>query len=89
MDMTHDRVLQEVLRWIRSGETWCVWLGTPCTRWSRSRTTGHAGSKTDRSGLAAAKATITIIEACVASGAYYVLENPDSSGLFEWAPLAR
>eukprot|EP00974_Lingulodinium_polyedra_P053840 5175883-Lingulodinium_polyedra.AAC.1 len=54
-DLCRGRTLREVLRWVRDGKVWCLWLGTPCGRWSVANTTGARGSARDQAGLACAR----------------------------------
>ena len=84
-DVNDKRVQQVILMWIRTSKLWHVHLATPCSRWSKARTTGAA----TENGLAAAAFTVRVILACRRAGVTFSLENPAGSALWSWAPLRR
>ena len=89
MDVVNRAVLRTIISWIQRGLIWLVRLGTPCARWSRARTTGVSRGPVDVSGIACARAANQIIDARVAAKAYFVVENPAGSSLWDWGPLKR
>ena len=86
-DLTDPRVQAVVMDWVGRGLIWCVWFGTPCTRWSSARTTGGVGNSVDRVGLACTHFTIRLAKLCFRKGCFYVLENPKTSKIFDYPPL--
>ena len=62
-----------------------IHLGTPCTTWSISRTTGRP----QQAGTSLARFTASLINLCAKHGVYISLENPKTSKLFKWGPLQR
>ena len=85
-NLTCVRVQNLILRWIFEGRIWYVHLGTPCTRWSVARS---ALCPEPVGGLAAARFTVRVVEACRKARVFYGIENPRSSRLWGWAPLVR
>ena len=85
-DVCRAKVQRVILDWILSGRLWAVALGTPCTRWSTARHSAR-NSSTDKKGLACAHFMLKVLRACRAAGAYVIIENPWSSGLWAWKPL--
>eukprot|EP00959_Pyramimonas_sp_CCMP1952_P282570 5906207-Pyramimonas_sp.AAC.1 len=69
-DLTRPCVQAEVLRWLRDGRVWLVFLGTPCGRWSQARSTGRAGTDVDRAGYACARFTVRVLRLCRQRGIY-------------------
>ena len=77
----HNRKIQRLLlRWARQGRFGCVWFGTPCTFWSVA--TGRARAKHETGGLTAARFTIRMLRAPEQASTPWVIENPNSSGLW-------
>ena len=78
------RVQQEVLRWLRAGLVWMVWLGTPCTACSAAR----SGAKPPASKQCVAF-TVRVLEECRLLGLHVALESPTTSRLFTVPALRR
>lgn len=72
-----------ILTAIASGLIWYVHLATPCTPWSKARTT----SKKPPS-MAVVWFTKKVLEATRNNNVYWSLENPYGSGLFDFPPIA-
>eukprot|EP00972_Heterocapsa_arctica_P033815 4976893-Heterocapsa_arctica.AAC.1 len=89
MDVLDPRVESTIIGWLKSGSVWCLWLGTPCTRWSVARTTSRPGSKTDVSGMGCAQVTRRLVQLCQKLRIPFVIENPRDSKLWDWPPLRR
>ena len=87
-DLCCAAVEAEVLAWIKQGRIWLVMFGTPCTSWSLANSQG-ASSERKALGLACARATVRLLRACRLHGVRIMLENPWSSQLWRWRPLAR
>ncbi|CAE8733684.1 unnamed protein product [Polarella glacialis] len=87
-DLTHRGVQREILAWIRLGLIAGVQLGTPCTRWTIARAGSAPNDQCSRAGLACARFSIRVIKLCNACGVPWTLENPASSALWTWKPLA-
>lgn len=88
MNILDPRVLKVVTRWCESGRVWCIWFGTPCSRWSVARTTGMPRAPADVGGLKCARVTCQLIRLCMSRNIRYVVENPRSSRLWTWSPFA-
>ena len=88
-DLTSRSVQGQILAWNASDFVWFVHMGPPCTRWSTARTTGRAGNATDRDGMTCARFSVRVLQACRAHEVYYTVEQPRSSGMWRWPPLAR
>ena len=86
-DVLQPGALGVILAWIRSMKIWAIYFGTPCTRWSVARTTGNAGGDTDVTGLGCALFTARVLRACRRHEVKVIVENPASSGLWEFAPV--
>ncbi len=75
-----------------SGNVWWVHLGTPCTVWSRARhnikNLKRARQK-ERQGVAFALFTCRVIRECLKRNIAFTLENPKSSRLWQFSPLAE
>ena len=75
-----------------SGNIWWVHLGTPCTVWSRARhnikSLKRARQK-ERQGVAFALFTCRVIRECLKRNIAFTLENPKSSRLWQFSPLAE
>jgi hypothetical protein len=76
--MTDRAVQRLLLTWVRARRLWLIHLGTPCTRWSRARTTGVVEPD---GGLECALFTVRLLRACRQCGVRYTLENPRASAL--------
>ena len=76
-DISVPAVAQCILSWLQCGLIWYVHLGTPCTMFSRARTTGK--KKPDYAPLVFTK---QVLELCVTKRLYFSLENPAHSKLF-------
>ena len=85
-DLSKRRVQSHIIGWLRSGRIWCVHLGTPCTRWTTARTTGR---KEPQNSLTLAVFTARVLRTCRQCGIKVSLENPSTSKLFSWPPIAR
>lgn len=88
-DLTNSRILAVVLEWIAKGSCWLVHLGTPCTVWSVARTSASSTSSTAMTGRACARAAVQVLRAARLAGTYVVHENPKTSALYQWPPMAR
>ena len=64
-----------------------VHFGTPCSRWSRARTTGCTGGAVDAKGMESAQATIRFMRLCRKHAVKISIENPAGSGL--WTSSTR
>eukprot|EP00959_Pyramimonas_sp_CCMP1952_P374893 7850965-Pyramimonas_sp.AAC.1 len=88
MDVSKPRAQRHIIKGLlRRGLVWYLHLGTPCTTWSRARTTGSSSAVLG--GLQLAKFTLDLIKLCKRYGVLYSLENPRSSRLFTWEPLRK
>ena len=85
-DLTDKRVQNVILRWPLHVEVWLVHMGTPCTRWSRARTTGKREPK---GGMECVFFAARLVRVCARLGVFFSIENPASYELFEWPTLAR
>ena len=72
-----------VLTAIASGLIWYVHLATPCTPWSKARTTSRKPPN-----MAVVWFTKKVLEAARKHNVYWSLENPYGSGLFDFPPIA-
>ena len=77
-DVGDPHVQAVVLSWLLAGKIWYVHLATPCTQWSRARTTGNS-----LVGSAAIDFTVAVLNAVAEKRLLFTLENPRGSGLFE------
>ena len=85
-----DPVIEALVRkWIVTVKLWCIWFGTPCTWKSVARTTGSTDAQNMKQGEACARAAIRLIECVHRHGVHYIIENPQSSGLWSWPPMQR
>ena len=92
-----------VVGWIRSRAVGAIWLGTPCTSWTRAlrrplRSDRHPFGLPDLSpseqaraaaGNATLRMTVGIIRECIAARVPVFLENPQTSQIWSCPPLAR
>ena len=84
-----DRAVEQVIRkWITSGKIGYIHFGTPCTRWSIARRARTLDSARSLVGLQCAQFTLRMLRLCTQFGVRWSVENPVSSGLFRWSPLA-
>ena len=83
-DLLLPAVQRLVLGWVRSRRAWLVHIGVPCSRWSIARSTGGP----DESGLRCALFAIRVLRACRQAGVLFTIENPRSSRVWSWPPLA-
>ena len=73
--------------WVRTGRVWCVPLGTPAPLGvRRTRTIASSGKLR---GMQLASFPAWLIRLCKQKGVHVVLENPKSSGLWAFPPVAR
>ena len=90
-DLSRRSTQLVVLQWIRSGRIWSLHAGTPCTIWSIARrgikNLKRAADK-ERLGVELALFTVEVIRECSRCGVIWTLENPASSGLFRYEPIA-
>ena len=85
LDCTNKKVQATVLQWIMQGSVSFLWLGTPCKFFSIAKTNkGGSGQHTSQ---ILAKFSATVIDTCSRYDVPYVLENPDSSAIFEYRPI--
>lgn len=109
-DVTRPSTMRLIKGWLRSHCVSGMWLGTPCTTWSRARR-GPVGSHwaplrssehpegleglSDRDqakvrlGNRTARASAELIQLCVALKIPVALENPQTSLLWSYPPIAR
>lgn len=91
-DLTAPGTQRLILQWIRDGRIWCTWLGTPCSVWCIARkgvrNVAKAEAK-DRLGVLFAMFSAEVITECLAHGVLFALENPQSSRLWHFGPIAR
>ena len=88
-DFTGARVEREIVKWIRSGRIRCVVMGTPCTPWSRARSTGSDSSSSHLAALKCAHFSRRLPYHCRQHRAHVVIENSRSPGLWTWRPFAH
>ncbi len=90
-DLLNPAVQEFILCEIRSRRLWWVHLGTPCTVWSRARhnikNVKRARQK-ERHGVALALFSARVVRECLRSGVRFSLENPASSRLWDFGPIA-
>ena len=53
-----------------------------------ARTTGKAGNATDRDGMTCARFSLRVLQTCRKHAVFYTVEQPRSSGMWQWPPLA-
>ncbi|CAK0801704.1 unnamed protein product, partial [Prorocentrum cordatum] len=82
-------VQQKILHWISHGYVCHVHIATPCARWSVANTTGAPDSEGSRAGLGCADFTVRVLRMCHRCGVSVSLENPRSSRLLKYPPLAN
>ncbi|CAK0822447.1 unnamed protein product, partial [Prorocentrum cordatum] len=82
-------VQQKILHWISHGYVCHVHIATPCTRWSVANTTGAPDSEGSRAGLGCADFAVRVLRMCHRCGVSVSLENPRSSRLLKYPPLAN
>ncbi|CAK0818425.1 unnamed protein product, partial [Prorocentrum cordatum] len=87
-DVSRARVADVIIDWIDSGLVWAVALGAPCTRWSTARHARHEGV-VGRAGLACARFSVRVLDACARRGARVAVGNPWASRLWQWQPLTK
>ncbi|CAK0906294.1 unnamed protein product, partial [Prorocentrum cordatum] len=90
-DLSRRSTQRAVLRWIRSGKVWHVHLGTACSAWSVARSTPYNTERARRLEAVSvdmALFTAEVIKECDRCGVLWSLENPASSKLFRFEPLA-
>lgn len=91
-DLTRRSTQDALLNLIRQGSIWYTHFGTPCSVFSRAR---HNIRNIERSrhkemiGIELALFTVTACRALTRLQNYWSIENPSSSRLFEFAPVAR
>ncbi|CAK0810785.1 unnamed protein product, partial [Prorocentrum cordatum] len=86
VDILDYRVFNVLASWTRSRKLWWVHFGAPCIAWSQAA--GAARSQHRRQGLQLARRTLELMRLCRGFNVHWSLENPASSKLFTWAPLA-
>lgn len=75
-----------------SGNIWWVHLGTPCTVWSRARRNIRnfkRARQKERQGIAFALFSCRVIRECLKRNIAFTLENPKTSRLWQFSPLAE
>ena len=87
-DIHRPSVIRQLVRWIRSGKLWYIHFGTPCTAWSVT-TASTSKPKHEALGLTAIRVTLRLVAECFRHNVFWTLENPWSSGMFRYAPVAR
>lgn len=88
-DVTSPRVLRVLLGLIGAGKVWLVHVGTPCTKFSRARTTGKSDSRGGRLGELCYRASLRILRVCKRQNIFVSVENPASSDLWNQPELRR
>ena len=83
-DVSNDFVQAAILFLISKHKIWYVHLATPCTSWSRARTTS---SKLPV--MSVIWFTCKVLRACKKHGIYWSFENPFGSGLFTFPPIVE
>ena len=86
-DMLDRRIESVIAGWISRRRIWLIHFGTPCSRWSRARTTGRAGGAVDAKGMECAHVTIRLMRLCRKHAVNISIENPAGSGLWTYPPL--
>ncbi|CAK0813842.1 unnamed protein product, partial [Prorocentrum cordatum] len=89
-DLTRKSTHNLIKSWILAGLVWCIHLGTPCTAWFISRRgVANLGKAHAKEAIAVELALFTAEVCTLASrcGVLWSLENPASSGLWEFGPV--
>ena len=90
-DLTRRKTQLTILRWVREGRFWFVHLGTPCTVWSVARKgiTNHRKARAkELLGVDMAIFSSEVIRECRRCRVAWSLENPATSRLFKFDPIA-
>ena len=85
-DVLNPKIEKVIRRWISSGKIWHVHFGTPCTIWSVASSPDAVDKK---QGYACAVFTLRLLKFLVKYGVSFTIENPASSALFKWEPMAK
>ena len=91
-DLLNPHVQQVITSWMKQGRIWMIHLGTPCTVWSRARHNLKNWQKArdkEAKGVACAIFTAVVIRLALALGIKFTLENPQSSRLWKFGPIAQ
>ena len=91
-DLTRRSTQLLVLAWIRTGRIWGVHLGTPCSAWSIARRGVKNLRKARNKELIAVELALfsaEIVTECARNGVRWSIENPRSSRLWAFDPIAR
>ena len=86
-DLSDPRVVAVIKLWIRQRRVWYVHFATPCTPWSVA-TARSAAQHHLQEGLQTAHVTLQLLDLCHRCRVHWSVENPHSSALWRWAPLA-
>ncbi|CAK0826815.1 unnamed protein product [Prorocentrum cordatum] len=89
-DLTRKSTQNLIKSWIRAGLIWRIHLGTPCTAWSIARRGVVNLEKAHAKEAVAVELALFTAEVCTLAsrcGALWSLENPASSGLWEFGPI--
>ena len=87
-DIAKPSVQKVLLDWIARRQVWWIHLAIPCTRWSQARTSA-APLSADKKAMDLYQATISLISAAGRANIYISIENPWTSKLWQWDPLAK
>ncbi|CAE7204167.1 unnamed protein product [Symbiodinium sp. CCMP2592] len=89
-DLTCPETQELIFNMIRNRVVWCVHLGTPCTVWSRARhniQNVRRARQKEAMGVAAALFSACVVRECLAAGVHFIIENPQTSRLWEFGPI--
>lgn len=91
-DLTRRDTQRLLLSWIRSGLIWYIHFGTPCSIWSQARkgvTNLERAKAKNLVGVELALFTSQAVRECHRCGVLWSIENPATSRLFTFPPIAR
>ena len=85
-DVGNDKVLDVLCRMISGGLVWMVHFAPPCASWSTARSHADAGLA---NGRMCARAVLRLLLLCHRHSVLFTVENPHTSKLWSWEPLAK
>lgn len=91
-DLLDPLVQQVIVSWMKQGRIWMIHLGTPCTVWSRARhnvKNWRRARDKEAKGVACAIFTAVVVRLALSLGIKFTLENPQSSRLWNFEPIAQ
>ena len=91
-DLTRPKTQAIVLELIKKGLVWYIHAGIPCTVWSRARRgiTNHARARAkEQVAVELTLFVVALFRAQSRNGWFWSLENPASSRLFRFPPVAN